>query len=94
MRTITRTLPGRTPSFSGVRVVLRLQIELIELGMRASPRFLVDFSDAMKMAKKISVKLTPEIVATCLVTRLIDAQRDQRHRDQAEAQAEFPRAQS
>jgi hypothetical protein len=54
----------------GRQVFARFEVELIEL--RASRRlFRVDFSENVKITKNTIVNATPEIVATCLVNKLI-----------------------
>ena len=56
--------------FQGEFAFLR-EIEFIELGVGFGIAFWSIISETSKTAKKISVKATPEIVATCLVKRLM-----------------------
>ena len=70
MLTGTRTLPGFTPTFSGVRSPAWERLNLSSSAWDWDLLF-VTFSEVSKTAKKMIVKAAPEMVATCFVNRLM-----------------------
>ena len=53
----------------GADVRPHLQVELLQPGFLFLDLFLIDHSDAVNTTKRPSVRVTPQIVATCLVNR-------------------------